>query len=72
MSKVLTIAAIGEKFTLSRSGIYERLNRNSPRFDPDFPRPIKLGARRIGFLESQADDYLRSRVEAAHTERSAS
>lgn len=65
MSKVLTIAAIGEKFTLSRSGIYERLNPKSPRFDPDFPRPIKLGARRIGFLESQADDFLRARAEAA-------
>lgn len=72
MSKVLTIAAFGEKLTLSRSGLYERWNPKSPRFDPEFPRPIKLGARRVGVLESEADAYLRSRAEAADAERSAS
>ena len=35
--------------SLSRSTIYDRLNPKSPRFDPTFPRPIKLGASAIGW-----------------------
>jgi len=27
---------------LSRSSIYDRLNRRSKRYDPNFPRPLKL------------------------------
>lgn len=27
---------------LSRSSIYDRLNRRSKRYDPDFPQPVKL------------------------------
>lgn len=52
-----------KKIGLSRSAIYDRLNPKSPNFDPSFPKPIPLGARAIGFIESEADAWLAARVE---------
>jgi prophage regulatory protein len=35
---------------LSRSTIYEKINSHSKYFDPDFPKPLKLSARSIGWI----------------------
>jgi prophage regulatory protein len=43
---------------LSRSTIYDRLDPKSPRYDPLFPRPIKLGGSAIGFVESEVDAWI--------------
>ncbi|UVT20043.1 MAG: AlpA family phage regulatory protein [Nitrospira sp.] len=40
---------------LSRSSIYARLAEN------DFPKPIRLGPRAIGWLKSELDEWLASR-----------
>lgn len=49
----------------SRSAIYDALNPKSPRHDPTFPKPIKLGARSIGWIESEVQDWLESRRQVA-------
>lgn len=41
---------------LSRSTIYERVSRGT------FPAPVKLGARAVGWIESELDDWVRARV----------
>ena len=47
-----------EKTTgLSRSTIYELMRRG------EFPRPIKLSARAVGWLSSDIDGWLRTRRE---------
>ena len=33
----------------SRAAIYEAINPNSPRYEPDFPRPFKVGKRATRF-----------------------
>ena len=51
---------------LSRSSIYARLKPNPKRpgdYDPTFPKPIKLGAKAIGFIESEVDAWLTAQVE---------
>lgn len=51
---------------LSRSGIYSRLTRNPKRpgdYDPTFPRPIPLGAKSVGWIESEIDAWLTTLVE---------
>ncbi|MCU0840159.1 MAG: AlpA family phage regulatory protein [Thiobacillaceae bacterium] len=53
-----------KKIGLSRSAIYDRLNPKSPNFDPSFPRPIPLGARAVGFVESECDSWLAARIES--------
>ena len=47
--RVIRIKEFAAMISLSRSTIYDRLNPKSPRFDPTFPRPIKLGASAIGW-----------------------
>ncbi len=42
---------------LSRSTIYLRIAEGS------FPKPVSLGARAVGWLESDIDQWLTSRVE---------
>ncbi|MEP7328159.1 MAG: AlpA family transcriptional regulator [Betaproteobacteria bacterium] len=44
------------KVSLSRSTIYERIAAGT------FPAPVKLGARAVGWIESEVDDWIRERV----------
>lgn len=51
---------------LSRSTIYDRINPDSPRYDPTFPKPIRLGyGAAIGWLEHEVSAWLQSRIEAS-------
>ena len=38
---------------LSRSTIYDRLNPKSKRYDPSFPKPLRLGESAIGWQLSE-------------------
>lgn len=43
---------------LSRSTIYELMRKDSTRYDPSFPRPIKLSKAAIGWLRKDIDRWL--------------
>lgn len=58
-----------ERIALSCSSIYARLDPNSPYYDPDFPRPIKLGngcGRRsaVAWVEDEVNSYIAARTVA--------
>ena len=42
---------------LSRSTIYVRLDQGR------FPRPVSLGARAVGWIESEVDEWIRERID---------
>ena len=65
MAKVLRIFEFSKKIGYQRSSIYDKLDPRSPRYDATFPKPIRLGPRAIGFLESDADDWIAARIEAS-------
>ena len=51
---------------LSRSTIYAKLRRNPKRpsdYDPEFPRPITLGVKAVGWIEAEIDSWLQAQVE---------
>lgn len=51
---------------LGRSAIYDRMDESSPRFDPSFPRPIRLGEGKnppIGWIESEVNAWLTAQIE---------
>jgi prophage regulatory protein len=51
---------------LSRSAIYAKFRRNPKRpkeFDPTFLRPINIGAKAVGWIESEIDDWLNAQIE---------
>ena len=53
LPKVMTISG------LSRSSIYARIAQN------EFPKPISLGGRAIGWLESDIEKWLEQRIAAS-------
>ena len=46
---------------IARSTIYDRLNPRSPRFDPSFPQPVKIGGCTC-WIASEVQAYLEEKV----------
>lgn len=69
--RILRIKQVIDRTGLSRSTIYDRINSKSPRYDPSFPKPIKLNANAssntgaVGWLESDIEAWIEQRI-AAH------
>lgn len=47
---------------LSRSTIYVRLDQGR------FPRPVSLGARAVGWVEAEVDEWMRERIAARRSD----
>ncbi|CDG55165.1 MULTISPECIES: helix-turn-helix transcriptional regulator [Halomonadaceae] len=58
---VLRMKQLAPKLGISRSGIYEKINPDSPYYDPTFPRPFKLGKSAVGWYESEVNQWLMQR-----------
>lgn len=43
---------------LSRSSIYEKLSPHSCRYDPKFPRPVKIGQRAVAWRLSEVEAWI--------------
>lgn len=56
--KILRLPAVKECTGLSRSTIYLRIANN------EFPRPISLGGRSVGWLEEDINEWLEKKIEA--------
>ena len=56
---VLRLPFVKARTGLSRSTIYLRIAEGS------FPKPVSLGDRAVGWLESEIEQWLASRVEAS-------
>jgi len=51
---------------LSRSTIYAKLRCNPKRpndYDPTFPRPVSVGAKAVGWIESELAAWLTAQIE---------
>lgn len=54
---ILRLPLVKARTGISRSTIYLRIAEGS------FPKPVSLGARAVGWLESDIEQWLNSRVE---------
>lgn len=54
LPKLLTILGI------SRSTVYLKINQGSKYYDKDFPKPIKLGDKAIGWILQDVMEYIES------------
>lgn len=57
--KMLNIAGVCTKLCVSRATVYAQMSR-----DPSFPRPLKIGPKRVCWRESALDTWL-AQCEAA-------
>ncbi|MEP6756773.1 MAG: AlpA family transcriptional regulator [Chthonomonadales bacterium] len=54
---ILRLPQVKVKVGLSRSSIYSAVAENR------FPKPVRLGARAVGWLESEVDEWVNKQVE---------
>ncbi len=54
--RFLRLPEVLERTGLSRSTIYVRLEQGL------FPRPVSLGARAVGWIESEVDEWIAERI----------
>jgi len=57
--KILRLPLVRERTGLSRSRLYLRISEGR------FPRPVSLGERAVGWLESEITEWLNRRIEAS-------
>lgn len=57
---VLRMKNLTQKLGISRSSIYDKINPKSQRYDSTFPKPIKLGASAVGWVEVEVDEWLKA------------
>ncbi len=63
VNAILRLPAVIARTGLSRSTIYLRISND------DFPAPISLGGRAVGWVESDIDDWLAEKIEASRSIR---
>jgi len=63
-NSILRLPAVKARTGLSRSTIYLRVAND------EFPKPISLGGRAVGWLESEIDAWLEEMVESSRVEDS--
>jgi prophage regulatory protein len=62
--RILRLKQLTERIGLGRSTIYDRMDSQSPRYDATFPKPIKLGAAAIGWIDSEITTWIEQRMSA--------
>lgn len=63
---ILRRSQVEARTGLSRSSIYARMNFNPKRpgdYDPTFPKQVSVGARAVGWIEAEVDQWLTQQVD---------
>lgn len=62
VGQILRLHALMDLLGLSKSTIYDRMNPRSPRYDPTFPRCLKLGRSAVGWQAAEVLDWIRAQA----------
>jgi len=57
VTAILRLPAVKARTGLSRSTIYLRISEES------FPKPVSLGGRAVGWIESEINDWLEQQID---------
>lgn len=67
---VLRVRHVCQRLNISRSSLYEKISPSSPRYDPTFPKPFKLGqtpsTKAVGFLAETIDAWALAQARASY------
>lgn len=56
--RVLRTPAVSDRIGVSRSTIYNWLDPRSKYHRPSFPRPFRIGASAVGWLEADVEQFI--------------
>lgn len=59
--QMLRMRSVCTKLGVSRSTVYSWVNPQSPYFDETFPKPLRLGAKSVGWDSNALDSWIDSR-----------
>ena len=62
--QLLSIKDVGHYTGLSRSTIYEMINKKSDRYDPTFPKKVQLTQVRVVWVASEIAEWINEKIEA--------
>ena len=60
--KILRLPAVISKTGIARSTIYAKIAER------EFPKPIRLGSRSVGWLETEIDQWLSQRIASSRAD----
>lgn len=59
---VLRATQVCSKLQISKTSLYEKLDKSSKYYDSTFPKQIKLGASSVGWVEHQIDQWVMNKL----------
>ena len=59
--KILRLPIVLDRTGLSRSTVYQRVTEGN------FPRPVSLGARAVGWIETEVEEWIARQIEVSRT-----
>ncbi len=62
MNQIITVKDVMKFTSISRSKIYELINKESKYYDPTFPQPIRLSESRIGWVALEVHQWLENKI----------
>ena len=72
--KILRRKQVEARTGLSRSSIYAKMRRNPKRpsdFDSSFPQPVAVGAKAVGWVESEIESWLAAQIHKSRAKQGA-
>ncbi len=63
MNQIITVKDVMKFTSISRSKIYELINKESKYYDPTFPQPIRLSESRIGWSAWEIHQWIEAKLE---------
>jgi prophage regulatory protein len=68
--RMLRRSQVERRTGLSRTTIYAKLKKNPKRprdYDPSFPKPVSIGAKAVGWVESEIEAWLDAQIEKSRS-----
>lgn len=62
MNQIITVKDVMKFTSISRSKIYELINKESKYYDPTFPQPIRLSESRIGWSAWEVHQWIETKL----------
>jgi len=65
---ILRLKQVRARTGLARATLYDKLDPKSSRHDSTFPRQVKIGPKAVGWIESEIQNWIESRVNASRAQ----